>query len=227
MPYTYEYPRPAVAVDVVLFSIKEGDLKILFIKRKNLPFEGKWAIPGGFIEIDEPLEDGARREMEEETGIKDFYMEQLYTFGNPKRDPRGRIISVNYIGILSPQSRVEPKAADDAREVAWFSAYSLPPLAFDHEGIIDVAHSRLRERLRFTPLGFKFLQKEFILSELQGVYEVVFGKKIDRRRFRRKILSLGILKELKKKRKTVPKQARIYILDTRVSPNLCFSPFIG
>src|SRR5690606_35749562 len=131
MPYTYEYPHPAVSTDVVLFTLQDDALKVLLIRRGQEPFKGQWALRGGFVEIDEDLEACALRELEEETGITGVYLEQLYTFGTPDRDPRERVITVAYYA-LAPIDRLDPHAASDADEVGWFPCNALPPVAFDH-----------------------------------------------------------------------------------------------
>jgi 8-oxo-dGTP diphosphatase len=139
--YTYDYPRPAVTVDAVIVT-RQQKPRVLLIRRKGAPFAGMWAIPGGFVDMDEPLEEAARRELREETGVRVSRLEQLHTFGDPGRDPRGRTISVVYLGRANP-SQVKPRAADDAVEVAWHSLHRLPRLAFDHAEILACARKRL------------------------------------------------------------------------------------
>lgn len=189
-----KWERPSVTVDVVILSLQDGDLKVLLIKRRHWPYEGYWAIPGGFIEMRESLEESARRELEEETGVRDLYMEQLYTFGDPGRDPRTRVITVAYLALVDYQ-QLHPQAADDAGDVGWFSMYDLPPLAFDHAKILDYTLQRLRGKLEYTTIGFQFLPEKFTLSELQTVYQTILGesRKLDKRNFRKKIVSTGIL----------------------------------
>jgi 8-oxo-dGTP diphosphatase len=189
-----KWERPSVTADVVILSLQEGDLKVLLIKRRNWPYEGYWAIPGGFVEMRESLEEAARRELEEETGLRDIYMEQLYTFGDPERDPRTRVITVAYLALVDYR-QLHPHAADDAGDVGWFSMYALPALAFDHAKILDYTMKRLRGKLEYTTIGFQFLPEKFTLSELQQVYQVILGpeRKLDKRNFRKKIVSTGIL----------------------------------
>jgi 8-oxo-dGTP diphosphatase len=139
--YTYDYPRPAVTVDIVIVT-RARRPRVLLIRRKHEPFEGMWAIPGGFVEMDESLEEAARRELLEETGVRTKHLEQLHTFGDPGRDPRGRTISVVYLARVNPR-QIKPKAADDAAEVGWYRLDELPPLAFDHEQILAVARKTL------------------------------------------------------------------------------------
>ncbi|MBM2851068.1 MAG: hydrolase [Anaerolineales bacterium] len=190
--------RPAVTVDVVIFSLRDSDLKVLLIRRAAPPFKGKWAIPGGYVHPDEALDEAAQRELEEETGLPDVYLEQLYTFGAPKRDPRGRVITVAYFALVSDDVTV--RAGDDAAEAAWHSVYDLPDLAFDHDEILSYALQRLRYKLEYTAVGFELLPNEFTLTELQTAYEIVLGEKLDKRNFRRRILEAGILAETSKYR---------------------------
>jgi 8-oxo-dGTP diphosphatase len=190
--------RPAVTVDVVIFSLRDSDLKVLLIRRAAPPFKGKWAIPGGYVHPDEALDAAAQRELEEETSLPDVYLEQLYTFGAPKRDPRGRVITVAYFALVSDDVTV--RAGDDAAEAAWHSVYDLPDLAFDHDEILSYALQRLRYKLEYTAVGFELLPNEFTLTELQTAYEIVLGEKLDKRNFRRRILEAGILAETSKYR---------------------------
>jgi 8-oxo-dGTP diphosphatase len=190
--------RPAVTVDVVIFSLRDSDLKVLLIRRAAPPFKGKWAIPGGYVHPDEALDEAAQRELEEETGLPDVYLEQLYTFGAPKRDPRGRVITVAYFALVSDDVTV--RAGDDAAEAAWHSVFDLPDLAFDHDEILSYALQRLRYKLEYTAVGFELLPNEFTLTELQTAYEIVLGEKLDKRNFRRRILEAGILAETSKYR---------------------------
>jgi 8-oxo-dGTP diphosphatase len=207
-----KWERPSVTVDVVILSLQEGDLKVLLVKRRNWPYEGYWAIPGGFIDMRESLEESARRELEEETGLRDIYMEQLYTFGDPGRDPRTRVITVAYLALVDYQ-QLHPRAADDAGSVRWFSMYDLPALAFDHAKILDTTLKRLRGKLEYTTIGFQFLPSTFTLSELQQVYQAILGKerKLDKRNFRKKIVSTGILESTgEMKMEGTHRPARLY-----------------
>ncbi len=204
-----QYERPSVTVDVVIFSVMEGQLKVLLIKRKNWPFEGTWAIPGGFVDIDEPLEDAAARELHEETGVGGVYLEQFYTFGQPDRDPRTRVITVAYLALLDA-GQLQPRAADDAADVGWFSVHDPPPLAFDHADILKRALQRLRHKLESTALGSVFMPGEFTLSELRRAYERISNKKLDGRRFRRRILTADILEETGMRRGGGRRAAKLY-----------------
>jgi len=189
-----DYPRPSVTVDVIIFTLRGDELQALLIRRRNPPFKGMWAIPGGFVSVDESLEEAALRELEEETGVRDVYLEQLYTFGSLGRDPRGRVITVAYFALV-PADAVHPLAGSDATETRWWPVYDLPELAFDHNDILDYAFQRLRYKLEYTAVGFELLPETFTLSELQTAYEVVLGEELDKRNFRRKILSADVIEE--------------------------------
>jgi 8-oxo-dGTP diphosphatase len=204
-----DYPRPSVTVDVIIFTLYDNDLQVLLVKRGNPPFEGMWAIPGGFVGIDESLERAALRELEEETGVRDVYLEQLYTFGDAGRDPRGRVITVAYFALV-PATAVQPRAGYDAAEARWWSMYDLPPLAFDHAGILAYALQRLRYKLEYTAVGFELLPKAFTLSELQAAYEIILGEKLDKRNFRRKILNADVIEEAGEYRTGEGRPAKLY-----------------
>jgi len=213
MPYTYKYPHPAVTVDAVVFGYDDADLKVLLIQRDGAPYRGRWAFPGGFVNIDEGLEDAVRRELEEETGITELYLEQLYTFGQPKRDPRERVISVAYYALVKLADHAV-RAASDARNVAWFPVAELPPLAFDHDEILEVALRRLKGKIRYEPIGFELLPKKFPLSELQRLYETILEQPLDKRNFRKKILSMGLLADTDEIQQDVAhRAARLYRFD--------------
>ena len=213
MPFTYEYPHPAVTVDGVVFGYDDADLKVLLIQRDLAPYKGKWALPGGFVNINESLEDAARRELEEETGITKLYLEQLYTFGEPKRDPRERVISVAYYALVKLADHAV-RAASDARNGAWFPVADLPQLAFDHEEILEVALRRLKGKIRYEPIGFELLPEKFPLSELQRLYETILEQPLDKRNFRKKILSMGLLADTEEIQQDVAhRAARLYRFD--------------
>ncbi|MCD6471161.1 NUDIX hydrolase [bacterium] len=190
-----------IAVDIVIFTIIDDKLKILLIQRATKPFKGKWALPGGHVDINESLEKAAKRELQEETNVKKVYLEQLYTFGDPSRDPRGRVISVTYFALLNKKPAI--KSASDAADVRWFNVKEIPSLAFDHNKIVSYALKRLRWKLEYTNIAQRFLPRYFTLTELQRVYEIIFGKKIDKRNFRKKILSLNLIRPSRRKRKMV------------------------
>ena len=184
-----------VTVDVVIFALRQDELHVLLIRRGLPPFEGHWSLPGGFVRDGESLEAAARRELQEETGVRDVYLEQLYTFGEPTRDPRGRIVTVAYYALLTTDV-ASPTAGTDAGDAQWVPARKHPPLAFDHQRILDYALERLANKLEYTTAGFKLLPKKFTLGQLQRVYETVLGRSIDKRNFRRKMALLGVLKPL-------------------------------
>lgn len=205
-----DYERPSVTVDVVIFSLVEEDLQVLLIRRKYPPYADMWAIPGGFVHMDESLEEAAARELAEETGVTDVYIEQLYTFGAPERDPRTRVITVAYFALV-PHDAIAHRPGDDAAETGWFSVFDLPELAFDHREILAYALTRLRYKLEYTAVGFELLPDVFTLSELQQAYETILKEKLDKRNFRRKILSADILEETGKKKKSGEgRPARLY-----------------
>src|SRR5947207_7966300 len=215
-----KYERPSVTVDVVMMSLRQRDLQVLLVKRRSWPYEGMWAIPGGFVNMDESLEKASKRELQEETGVQDVYLEQLYTFGDPGRDPRTRVITVVYFALLDSE-RLQVQAASDAADVDWFSVYELPPLAFDHEQIIEYALNRLRGKLDYTTIAFNLLPEQFTLRELQRVYEIVLHKRLDKRNFRKKILATGILEDTgAKKMEGTHRPARLYRFNPEAEGNL-------
>ncbi len=215
MTYTYEFERPNLAVDCVVFGLDEEDLKIILIQRDLAPFRGRWAIPGGFVHIAESLEEAAIRELKEETGVEDVFLEQLYTFGDVKRDPRERVVSVAYYALVNLRDHVI-KAATDARNAAWFSVDDIPALSFDHNRIVEVALKRLKGKVRYEPIGFELLPEKFTLTELQKMYEKILDQEIDKRNFRKKILGMGLLRELDEVQMDVAhRAARLYKFDQK------------
>lgn len=220
MPYSYEYARPALTVDCVVFGLDEEELKVLLIERALEPFQGKWALPGGFVRIEETLDDAAMRELQEETGLQKVYLEQLYSIGDLKRDPRERVVTVAYYALVRLSSH-KVKAATDARQALWFSIDDLPKLAFDHDKILKMAHERLRGKVRYQPIGFELLPQKFTLRELQHLYEVVLDRELDKRNFRKKILGMEILEELDEVETDVAhRAARLYRFDRRAYKEL-------
>jgi 8-oxo-dGTP diphosphatase len=196
MSHTYEYPRAALTVDCVVFGFDGGGLQVLLIRRGLEPFKGKWALPGGFVRVEETLDDAARRELEEETGLKNVFLEQLYSFGAVKRDPRERVVSVAYYALVKSTDHVTA-ASTDASDAQWFEVSKLPSLAFDHADILDIALTRLRGKLTYQPIGFELLPEKFTLTQLQRLYESVLGAELDKRNFRKKVLGYGLLIPLK------------------------------
>ncbi|MBI4598452.1 MAG: NUDIX hydrolase [Candidatus Omnitrophica bacterium] len=185
--------KQAIAVDVVLLTIQGGTLKLLLVKRKQAPYRGAWALPGGIVGAEESVDAAALRELHEETNIGNIYLEQLYTFGELARDPRGRVITVAYYALVNWQ-QVQLKARQRVAEAMWFPVKRLPELAFDHRRIVDYALERLQNKVNYTTVGFQLLPREFTLTDLQRSYEVILGRRLDKRNFRRKMLQLGILR---------------------------------
>lgn len=217
MPATHAYahPRPALAVDGVVFGLDEADLKVLLIQRGLEPFAGRWALPGGFVRIGESVDAAARRELAEETGLDRVFLEQLYTFGEPGRDPRERVVTVAYYALVRLGDH-QVRAATDARQAAWFAADDLPPLAFDHDAIVEAALRRLQGKVRYQPIGFELLPPKFSLTRLQRMYEIILERPLDKRNFRKKALSLGILQDLDEVEQDVAhRAARLYRFDER------------
>lgn len=225
MTTTYEYPRPALTVDCVVFGFDEQDLKVLLIQRDLPPFAGKWALPGGFVRIEETLEDAALRELREETGLGKVYLEQLYTFGDLERDPRERVVSVAYYALVKlSDHRIQ--AATDARNAAWFAVSDPPGLSFDHDRILETALERLKGKVRYQPLGFELLPPKFTLSQLQHLYEAILETTLDKRNFRKKILAMQILEELDEVEQDVAhRAARLYRFDRQAYRDLARQGF--
>ena len=215
MPHTYQYPRAALTVDCVVFGMDNEHLQVMLIQRALPPFEGEWALPGGFVRVEETVDEAARRELKEETGLGQVFLEQLYTFGAVKRDPRERVVSVAYYALVN-MAHHRLRAATDAGQAAWFPAHDVPALAFDHADILAMALTRLRGKLRYQPIGFELLPKRFTLSRLQHLYEVVLERELDKRNFRKKALTTGLLVETDEVQQDVAhRAARLYRFDER------------
>ena len=206
--YCYKYPHPAVTTDCVIFGFNGERLQVLLIERGIEPFKGRWAFPGGFLKMDETAEEGAKRELKEETGLENAYIQQLHTFSAPNRDPRERVITIAYYALVKIH---EVKGGDDAASARWFPLDEIPPLAFDHDYILRMATQRLREQIHFQPIGFELLPEKFTIKELQSLYEAILGINFDRRNFAKKMLHLEILTELNETVWPTPKrEARLY-----------------
>lgn len=190
--FYYKYPHPAVTADCVIFGFDGLNLKVLLIQRGIEPFKGRWAFPGGFMQMDETIEECARRELREETGLVANSVEQFYTFSDVNRDPRERVISVAHYALVR---LAEVEGGDDAASAQWFAESEIPSLAFDHDRILRMALSTLKERICFEPIGFELLPEVFTMTELQNLYEAILGVKFDRRNFYNKMMKLGILAE--------------------------------
>ena len=215
VPHTYEYPRPALTVDCVVFGLHEDELEVLLIRRGLEPFAGRWALPGGFVHMDETLEEAARRELEEETGLSKVFLEQLYSFSAIDRDPRERVVTVAYYALVKLSDH-KVRAATDAADAAWFALSDMPELAFDHVHIFETALERLRGKVRYQPIGFELLPKKFTLTQLQRMYETILERSLDKRNFRKKILGMDLLVELDEVQKDVAhRAARLYKFDDR------------
>jgi len=210
MPFTYDYTRPAVTVDITVFTVRNDELNVLFIKRAEKPFQGEWALPGGFVTENEGLEAAAERELVEETGVSGVYLEQLFTFGAPGRDPRGHTVTVAYSALI-PSDNVELTASTDAEGVAWFGIDKLPDLAFDHDEILELALDRLVAKLEYSTIAFQLMPKSFTLTELQHVYELIERNAIDKRNFRKRILALGAIEPTGEEKREGPhRPAKLY-----------------
>lgn len=200
-----------VTTDILVFAWMNAELLVLLIRRKKDPYRGLWAFPGGFVDMDESLEGGALRQLAEETGLRGVSLEQFHAFGDPGRDPRGRTITVAFFGFVASDQLPHARAGDDAAGIGWFPVRRPPPLAFDHKKILEFAEERLRARIRNGPTAFQLLSRKFTLTELQQLYETILRKRLDKRNFRRKVLSLGLLRPLAERRKTGPhRPARLY-----------------
>ena len=225
MPHTYEYPRGALTVDCVVFGLDDDELKVMLIQRDLKPYQGQWALPGGFVRVEETLEEAARRELEEETGLHKVFLEQLYTFGAVDRDPRERVVSVAYFALVKlSDHRVQ--AATDARDAGWFGVHDVPSLAFDHAEILQIAIERLRSKVRYQPVGFELLPKKFTLSQLQHLYELVLERELDKRNFRKRVLAMDLLIETDDVEQDVAhRAARLYRFDERKYKRLAKAGF--
>ena len=206
--YCYKYPHPAVTTDCVIFGFDGTKLQVLLIERGIAPYKGRWAFPGGFVNMDESCEEGALRELKEETGLTGAYIEQFHTFSEPNRDPRERVITVAYYALVRIQ---EVKGGDDAAQARWFPLDEIPQLAFDHDRILREAMKRLRERIHFEPIGFELLPKKFTMRELQNLYEAILDVHFDRANFAKKMIHFNILTQLAESVWPTPKrEANLY-----------------
>jgi 8-oxo-dGTP diphosphatase len=213
-----DYPSPSVTADCVVFGVtfeSEGPaLRVLLIVRGEAPFEGALALPGGFVRIDETVDDAARRELREETGLGDVFLEQLYTFGAIDRDPRGRVVAVAYYALVN-LTKHSVRSGTDARDARWVPVQEARGLAFDHDRILAVALERLRAKVRYQPIGFEMLPERFKLSQLQALYEAILGRPLDKRNFRKRILAMELLAEVGEERGVPHRAARLYRFDRR------------
>lgn len=211
----HDYPKPAVTLDLCIFGVQDATLRVLLIRRKGHPFQGRWALPGGFLDVEkgEDIEEGARRELREETRVSDVYLEQLYTFGNATRDPRGYTVTVAWLGLL-PIQRMFIQAGDDADDAQWLPVQDmLPHLAFDHATILSVALQRLRGKIDYAPIAFELVPPTFTIPDLREVYAAVKGSTYDpanfRRRFKR-MLEDGVIEQAEGTRFTAGRPAKVF-----------------
>lgn len=207
--FQYEYERPALATDCAIFGFDGGELKLLLLEREKEPFENKWALPGGFVYMNETTEESAKRILLEKAGLKNVFIEQLFTFSKVDRDPRERIISVSYFALVN-KSQFELIAGRDTIQAEWFPISKLPELGFDHLEIVSLAIERLKGKVKYQPIGFELLDKKFTLSQLQLLYEAILQTSIDKRNFRKKLIGMGLLKQLDEKEQNVPRKAAFY-----------------
>lgn len=206
--YCYKYPHPAVTTDCVIFGFDGSELQVLLIERGIEPFKGKWAFPGGFLNMDETAGEGALRELKEETGLENAYIEQFNTYSDPGRDPRERVITIAHYALVRIQ---EVKGGDDAAKAQWFPIDEVPQLAFDHDKILRDAMRKLRERIHFVPIGFELLPEKFTMRDLQILYESILGVKFDRRNFAKKMMHYELLNQLDETvRQTAKRDALLY-----------------
>jgi len=212
LKYHYKYPHPAVTTDCVIFGFDGVRINVLLIQRGVEPYKDAWAFPGGFLKMDETAEEGARRELEEETGLKNVDVEQFYTFSTVDRDPRERVITIAHYALVR---MADVRGGDDAANARWFPYNEIPRLAFDHDRILRKAVSVLKERICFKPIGFELLPEVFTMSELQNLYEAILEVKFDRRNFYNKIRKSGLLIEAGKRPANTP---------LRVPVKYCFNP---
>lgn len=191
--FCYKYPHPSVTTDCVIFGFDGAKLMVLLIERGVEPFKGRWALPGGFLRMDESSEQGALRELNEETGLEGAYIKQFHTFTNPQRDPRERVITIAYYALVRIS---DVKGGDDAARAEWFPLDEVPALAFDHDQILRMASRELRRQIHFEPVGFELLPKQFTMRELQSLYEAILDVRFDRRNFYKKMQHLELLTQV-------------------------------
>lgn len=206
---------PKVAVDIVIFTVDNGRLKVILIQMKKKPFTGKWAFPGGLVGLRESLDDAARRELYEKTGVKNVYLEQLYTFGEVRRDPFSRVVSVAYFALVNRKQIKKLITTSKYQRIDWFDVNKLPRLAYDHNEVAKYAIARLRAKLEYTNIAFSLLPRYFTLAALQEAYEIILGRKLDKRNFIKKIDTLHLLRKTQKFEKGAHRPARLYEFRSR------------
>jgi 8-oxo-dGTP diphosphatase len=194
LPSYDERPRPALTTNVVIFSLRDGRLKVLLVRRRNPPFQGQWGLPGGFVDADEDLQANAIRMLKEGTGVTGVYLEQLFTFGELGRDPRERVVSVVYFALV-PSELLRLRGGSNGEGIGWFDATGSAKLAFDHADMIKVARDRLAAKLDYSTIAFQFLPERFTLSDLQNVYQIILDCELDKRNFRKRMLALDQIEQ--------------------------------
>lgn len=215
MPFKNSFFNSAFSVDNVIFGLDDSKLKVLLIRRKSDPFKGEWALPGDLVNPIENLRDAPMRVLKELTGLVDVYLEQVHTFGKVDRHPIGRVVTVAYYSLVNIH-KVQPRAASFASEVKWFPVFELEKLPFDHLEILVKCTKRLQKSVRIMPIGFELLPEKFTLSDVQDLYEAVLNKHVDKRNFRKKFLSMGILVDVKEYQTGVAhRPAKLYRFETK------------
>lgn len=213
-------PRsPRVAADVVIFTIDDGTLQALLVEVKSGPHAGQWAFPGGLVRAGEAPERTAERELLQQTGLQEVYLEQLRTFGDPQRDPRSHVVSVAFFALV-PAKGAAHGAPGKYSRARWFPVRALPPLAYDHNAIAAHALERLQAKLEYTNIAYSLLPRELTLGELQDIYEIILGRRFDRRNFRKKILALRLLRPLRRVRRGPHRPAQLYTFTRRQPVNV-------
>lgn len=192
------YEQPAITVDLVIFTVNDDLLKVMLVRRAEEPFADRWSLPGGFLKSSESLEDAAARVLREKAGVENVYVEQLYTFGDPDRDPRARVITVTYFALI-PWKDLHPPRSEKVSDLVWAPVRQLPKLAFDHRGIVEYAVRRLRAKASYSNIVYGLMPRQFRLSELQRMYEIIIDDKLDKRNFRKRMLATGLLQETGKR----------------------------
>jgi 8-oxo-dGTP diphosphatase len=219
-PVYRKYRYAVIATDVIIFTVREGALQVLLIQMKKFPFTGAWAAPGGLVKGFESVDDAAERMLKEKTSVRTAYLEQLATFGKVDRDPFGRVVSVAYFSLI-PSLGISLSTTQEYQNVAWFPVHQLPTLAYDHEEMIGSAIERLKSKLEYTNIAYGLLPKEFTLTELQEVYQTILGRPLDKRNFRRKFLSLGLIRDIGRQRRgEANRPAELYVFASRTLQNV-------
>jgi 8-oxo-dGTP diphosphatase len=215
----HSYQNPALAIDLAVFGYHASELSVLLLNRKEEPFKGGWVLPGAFVQMEERFADVCSRILRTKLGIDEMYLEQLYSFDEPARDPRGRVISVSYYALVN-SAQVQVLAGTMANDVRWFPVRKLPELGFDHRAIFKKALARLRSKMLYFPVGFELLDEQFTMTELHELYECVLGVSLDRRNFRRKILDSEYILPTGTKREGLQnRHPELYVFNKKLKKN--------